>query len=77
MGCSRARRSDEQAFVVPAHAQTNHLPLAAILLLVDVGHAMRLQVVPNKLTNDLRRRQILRRTKLLKCFFLDGINEHS
>ncbi|WP_415760007.1 STAS domain-containing protein [Pseudomonas sp. LT1P18] len=28
------RRSDEQAFVVPAHAQMNHLPLAAVLLLV-------------------------------------------
>lgn len=42
-----------------------------------VGHAMRLQIVPNKLTNDLRGRQILRRAQLLKRFFLDGINEHS
>jgi len=38
---------------------------------------MRLEVVPNQLTNDLRRCQVLRRAKLLKGFFLDGINEHS
>ncbi len=38
---------------------------------------MRLQIIPNELTNDLRRRQILRCAKLLKRFFLDGINEHS
>ncbi|VVQ38049.1 hypothetical protein PS943_05586 [Pseudomonas fluorescens] len=38
---------------------------------------MRLQIVPNKLTNDLRGRQILRCAQFFKCFFLDGINEHS
>jgi hypothetical protein len=34
-GVQQAKKGDEQAFVVPAHAQTNHLPLAAILLLVE------------------------------------------
>lgn len=33
---------------------------------------MRLEVVPNQLTNDLRRCQVLRRAKLLKGFFLTG-----
>ncbi|KFE52161.1 hypothetical protein IV02_10485 [Pseudomonas syringae] len=38
---------------------------------------MHLQIVPNKLTDYLRRRQILRGTEILKRFFLNGINEHS
>ena len=38
---------------------------------------MRLQIVPNKLTTDLRGRQILRRAQLFKRFLPDGINEHS
>ena len=48
-----------------------------MLALGRIAGTVGVQVVTNQLTDNLRRRQVLRCTEFLERFFLDGINEHS